>query len=82
MKLEYLKEIIINGDNLSVIKLVKNLVYHARRKHILKKYHNTRDIHRGGGIELKYFCRSDMLADMLTKNLPKPSQKKLAKMLL
>lgn len=81
MKIECPDTIVIHGDNLSAMNLVKNPVHHSRSKHIDIKFHYVRDVYRGGEIELKYCSSSNMIADILTKNLPKPSHEKLTRML-
>lgn len=81
MQLNFPKSIVINADNISAINLVKNPVYHERSKHIDVKYHYIRDVFRKGEIELQYCCSSDNVADIFTKNLPKPSHEKFVKML-
>lgn len=75
------KSIVIKGDNISAINLVKNPVYHQRSKHIDIKYHYIRDVFRKGDIELQYCCSTQNLADVFTKNLPKPSHEKFVQML-
>jgi len=62
---------VIFEDNQSAISMVKNPQYHGRAKHIDIKYHLIRDLFGSEVIELEY-CRSvDMIADMLTKGLPR-----------
>lgn len=81
MELECPDAMIVNGDNLSAMNLVKNPVYHARSKHIDIKYHFIRNIYRGGEIELNYCSTSNMIADIFTKNLARPNHEKFSKML-
>lgn len=66
-------KIVINGDNLGALHLVKNPVYHNRTKHIDIRYHYIRDVFENGLIDLKYCNSSENIADIFTKNLPKPS---------
>ena len=49
--------------------LVNNLVYHARSKQILAKYHFVRDrVHGEKEMVLEKICADQMGADMLTKH--------------
>ena len=58
-------------DNQGCIALAKNPVSHARSKHIDIRHHFIRDAVEEGVINLVY-CRTDeMLADILTKPLPR-----------
>lgn len=58
-------------DNQSAIELSKNAVFHKRSKHIDIKYHFTRELVEHKEIVLKYLETEEMLADILTKALPK-----------
>ena len=49
----------------------KNPKCHARTKHIGIKHHFIRDKVESGELQLKYCPLSDMIADMLTKALPR-----------
>ena len=72
---------VIYCDNLSVIKLSKNLVLHGRSKHIDVRYHFLRDLCKDGVIDL-VFCKSeDQIADILTKPLKPAVFMKLRSML-
>jgi hypothetical protein len=62
---------VINVDNQGAIALAKNPVFHDRSKHIDIQYHYTRDLVREKRIQLDYISTSDMLADLLTKPLPR-----------
>jgi len=64
-------------DNKSAIFLTKNPVLHRRSKHIEVKYHNTRDEQEKGTINVVYCPTEVMVADVLTKPLPKPRFEKL-----
>jgi len=57
----------INCDSMSAIYLARNLVYHARMKHIDVRYHFVREILEEGDIELLKIHTSENPADMLTK---------------
>ena len=68
---------VIYCDNMSTIKLSKNLVLHGRSKHIDVRFHLLRDLCKEGIIELN-FCRSDkQIADLFTKPLKQPLFEKL-----
>ncbi|TXG51246.1 hypothetical protein EZV62_023770 [Acer yangbiense] len=72
---------LIYCDNVSAIKLSRNLVLHGRSKHIDVRYHFLRDLCKDGTIDL-IFCRSeDQVADILTKPLKFPMFVKLRQML-
>lgn len=72
---------VIYCDNLSAIKLSKNLVLHGRSKHIDVRYHFLRDLCKDGVIDL-VFCKSeDQIADILTKPLKPAVFMKLRSML-
>ena len=56
-------------DSQPVLDLVNNLVYHARSKHILAKYHFVRDrVHNEKEMVLEKISAGQMGADMLTKH--------------
>ena len=63
--------IVINEDNQGAIAMAKNPVGHARTKHIDMRYHFVREGVQNGAIILKYVASGDMIADILTKPLPK-----------
>jgi hypothetical protein len=64
-------------DNQSTIKLAKNPVMHQRTKHIDIKYHYVRNEIIDHNIKLYYLPSKSMLADILTKPLPRPQFEKL-----
>ena len=63
----------INCDNQGALLLSNNSVYHARTKHIDVHFHYLRDLKEKGIITTKYCPTSKMVADILTKGLPKIS---------
>ena len=63
--------IVIFEDNQSAIAMTKNPQFHGRSKHIEIKYHFVRDKVAEGIVEIQYCPTTEMIADMLTKALPK-----------
>ena len=70
-------EKIIYEDNQGAIALAKNPEQHARTKHIDIQYHFIRECIENGYIELKYIPTEDMVADAMTKPLPKDRHRDL-----
>jgi len=60
------------------IALAKNPVFHDRSKHIDIQYHFTRDLVKEQKIHLEYITTKDMLADLLTKSLPRAQHEQLS----
>ena len=69
--------IVIHEDNQGAIAMAKNPVDHARTKHIDIRYHFVREGVQNGVIVLKYVATDEMIADILTKPLPKHRFEKL-----
>lgn len=63
------KPTIILMDNMAAIALAKNPVHHDRSKHIVVKYHFTRECVERGDIELVQIGTDEQLADTFTKAL-------------
>ena len=61
----------IMEDNQGAICLARNPVTHSRSKHIDVRYHYIREALSDGFINLQYCPTHDMIADTLTKPLPK-----------
>ena len=59
-------------DNQSAIALGKNPVHHSRTKHIDIRYHFIRELIEKKEIDVVYMPTEKMVADALTKGLPKP----------
>ena len=56
-------------DNISLIALSKNLIFHGRSKHIEIRYHFIRELVENGDIKME-FCKSEQqLVDIFTKPL-------------
>ena len=67
----------IYEDNQGAVSMAKNPVGHARTKHIDIRYHFVREGVQDGAIALKYIATDEMIADILTKPLPKHGFQKL-----
>ena len=61
---------ILHCDNLSAIMLARNLVFHAKMKHIQVKYHFISDVLDNKNIELVKVHTKNNRADLVTKDLP------------
>ncbi len=61
------------GDNQSSLSLIQNPQVHERSKHIDVCYHHIRDTVQRGLIRVDFTPSRSMLADGLTKPLPKPA---------
>ena len=68
---------VIHEDNQGAIAIARNPVAHARTKHINIRYHFVREGIQNGAVDLKYVPTDEMVADILTKPLPKHRFKKL-----
>ena len=62
-------------DNHSCIKLLENLVFHDKSKHIEIKYQYIRDMVEKGDMKLQYVSTNEQVADVLTKPLSKVKSK-------
>ena len=65
------KPTVVQEDNQKAIAMSKNPKFHARTKRIDIKHHFIRDKVENGELILKYCPSNDMIADMLTKALPR-----------
>jgi len=70
---------ILNGDNQGAIALARNPEYHARTKHIDIQYHFIRDLVTSEKIQLQFCPSTDMIADIMTKALPRVTHDKHTK---
>jgi hypothetical protein len=61
----------LHVDNEGAEALAKNPEHHARTKHIHARYHFIRECIQEGDMSLLHVSTKDMLADMLTKPLPR-----------
>ncbi|KAG7302210.1 hypothetical protein JYU34_013686 [Plutella xylostella] len=64
--------ILIYCDNQSTISISGNDIYHARSKHIDVRYHFVRERISNNQVTIRYKNTEDMVADVLTKGLPRP----------
>ena len=63
--------VVIMEDNQGALAVAKNPIAHTRTKHIDIRYHFTREAVRDQKFNLCYCPTKKMLADLLTKPLPK-----------
>ncbi|KAH0816603.1 hypothetical protein GEV33_006188 [Tenebrio molitor] len=66
-----LANVVVFNDNQGAGKLTENSVYHAKSKHIDVRYHFIRDAVKKHPIKILYLPTEKMIADVLTKALPK-----------
>ena len=71
MKEEIKAPVILYCDNTSAINISKNLVIHAKTKHIATKYHYLRELVEDKEVKMEYVNSKDKIADIFTKPLPK-----------
>ena len=69
-------------DNLSVLALTSNPVFHARTKYIEVDYHFVHEKVICRDVVVKFISTSDQLTDILTKYLPSPGFTRLRDKLL
>ena len=62
---------VVMEDNQGAIAIAKNPMAHARTKHIDIRYHYVREAVQKGVVELRYCPTAQMIADLLTKPLPR-----------
>jgi hypothetical protein len=66
-----LANVVVFNDSQGAGRLTENSVYHARSKHIDVRYHFIRDAVKKHPIKILYLPTEKMIADVLTKALPK-----------
>lgn len=66
-----IRDAMMVNDNQGAMSLPRNPVFHNRSKHIDIQYHYTRELVKAGSIGLAYLPTKEMLADLLTKSLPR-----------
>ena len=62
--------------------MATNKIISARNKHLELKMHYVRERVDAGDIVLKYICTAEQKADLLTKNLPRPTFERIRRLLL
>ena len=67
---------VLNGDNQGAIALARNPEYHACTKHIDIQYHFIRDLVSSEKVNLQFCSSTDMIADIMTKALPRATHDK------
>jgi len=71
LKFSVLYATLIQQDNQSTIALAKNPIHHRRTKHIDTQHHFIRECIKNETISLEYMPTERMIADSLTKPLPR-----------
>jgi len=82
-ELKYMKEkktMVIQCDNQGAISLTKNPTQHVRTKHIDVQHHFVQEHVENGKVTFKYYSIEDMVANVLTKALPRQRHNKLISM--
>jgi hypothetical protein len=70
---------VVNADNQGSIALAKNPVFYDRSKHINIQYCYTCELGKQERVQLNHVPTNNMLADVLTKSLPRAQHKHLSK---
>ena len=68
-------------DNTGAIALAKEVCFHTRTKHIDVHYHFVQECVEDGTFEITHIPTGEMLADGLTKALPRTGHENMAKRL-
>jgi transposase InsO family protein len=68
---------VIHSDSQGSIALTRNPQHHARSKHIDIRHHFVREQVAVGTVTLQYIPTEDMLADVLTKSIPRDKHARL-----
>ena len=71
MQEEIIESVTIYYDNTSTINISKNLVMHAKTKHISIKYHYLREQVQENKMRLEYVKSKEQITNVFTKSLPK-----------
>jgi hypothetical protein len=71
--------VILHEDNQGCIAISKNPEHHKRTKHIDIKYHFIREKVEDKTLDVKYCKTDEMVADILTKAIPKVQFQKFTK---
>ena len=73
--------VLLCGDNQGALALASNPVAHKRAKQIETRHHFIRQLVEDKRIQLSYVSTKNNLADIFTKNLPKPAFNELSSQL-
>jgi hypothetical protein len=73
---------VVHEDNAACLKMATNVVVSGRNKHMQLKMHYVRERVEAKEIDLHYISTSQQRADLLTKNLPRPSFERLRALLM
>ena len=65
--------VLLCGDNQGALALASNSITHKRAKHKETRHHFIRQLVEDKRIQLSYVSTKNNLADIFTKNLPKPA---------
>jgi len=76
-----LQEVTLGVDNREAQKLITNSVFHARIKHIDIRHHFVRDAVEKKMISIEHVSTNEMVADVLTKALPRVKHEKCVRLL-
>jgi len=76
-----LQEVTLGVDNMGAQKLATNPVFHARTKHIDIRHHFVRDAYEKKMISIEHVSTNEMVADVLTKALPRVKHEKCVRLL-
>ena len=63
----------IQEDNQACIQIADNPISQRRTRHVDIRYHFVRDYIEDGTVTVKYWPTAQMLADIMTKMMPKPT---------
>ena len=71
MKEDITERVILYCDNTNAINISKNLVMHAKTKHIAIEYHYVRELVEDKEVKMEYVNSKEQIAEIFTKPLPK-----------
>ena len=71
MKEEVTKPVILYCNNTSAVNISKNLVMHAKTKHIAIKYHYVRELVEDKEVKMEYIHTKEQIANIFTKPFTK-----------
>lgn len=81
MEFENLTDVRVLNDNMGAQRLSENPVFHARSKHIDTRHHFVRETLLTKQLKLEHISTDDMIADMMTKGLPRPKHRHCLEMI-